>query len=87
MSNPQKELFFLLGKKSVIQAYRQDKKSPLLASPYEFTVQKFKENDNAIKIIKSVIGNESYEQITVDEFMLFHAYLNGALERIFDSES
>lgn len=86
MSKLPKDIFFILGKKSIIKAYRKDKKSPLLESPYEFTVQKFKEKENALRVIKSVIGNEAFEEISVDEYLLFHAYLNGALERIFDSD-
>jgi len=86
MINQTKEIFFILGKKNIIRAYRQDKKSPLFASPYEFTVQKFKQIDDALRVIKSVVGNEAFEEINIDEYLLFHAYLNGALERIFNSD-
>jgi len=78
--------FFILGKKSFIKAFRKDRKFPLTESPYEFTVQKFKESESILRVVKSVIGHEAFEEITVDEYLLFHGYLNGALERIFNAD-
>ncbi len=78
--------FFILGNKNIIGGFRKDRKSPLKQSPFDFTVQKFKESDSILKIVQSVIGHEAFEEITVDEYLLFHGYLNGALELIYSDK-
>ncbi len=75
--------FFILGNKNIIRGFRKDRKSPLTESPFDFTVQKFKESENVLKVVQSVIGHEAFEEITIDEYLLFHGYLNGALELIY----
>ncbi len=81
-----KHVFFILGTKDFIKAFRRDRKFPLTENPFEFTIQRFNEIENIQKVVQSIIGHEAFEEISVDEYLLFHGYLNGALELIYNSD-